>query len=239
MAASRALRVAQPFPRCSSRCWQERADARSADVGQAELAGCLPVVVAGEGEQEPARVAVGRDRVRAGLLLPGQPVGEESLQDGGEVGHGAARLSACSSLPPRGRGTRGRPAGTSRSTSGRRGRARWTARTRVQTAALAQGGRPSASQPAIASPTSGGSGSRSYWLALPCTAISPHASRCPRAASAATSPARGRPRQTIRTAKSRRPAGRAVAAKQPPDVRSLDRPGQPGQLPAGDRRHRR
>jgi hypothetical protein len=37
--------------------------------------------------------------VRAGFFLPGEPVGEESLQDGGEVGHGAARLSACSSLP--------------------------------------------------------------------------------------------------------------------------------------------
>src|SRR5207248_2912279 len=49
--------------------------------------------------QKPARVPVGGDRVRAGLLLPGEPVGEESLQDGGEIGHRAASPDACSSRP--------------------------------------------------------------------------------------------------------------------------------------------
>ena len=76
---------------------QERADKGGVQVGEAESAGRLSGLGLGEGKQKPAGVAVGGDRVRAGLLLPGEPVGEESLQDSGEVGHRAARLSACSS----------------------------------------------------------------------------------------------------------------------------------------------
>ena len=78
---------------------QELPDQRGVEVGEAEPAGCCPGPLLSEGEQELARVAVGRDRVRAGLLLPGEPVGEEPLQDGGEVAHGASRPSACSSRP--------------------------------------------------------------------------------------------------------------------------------------------
>src|ERR1019366_5348234 len=52
-----------------------------------EPAGLFPGLAVREGEEELACVAVGGDRVRAGLLLPGEPVGEESLQDGGEIGH--------------------------------------------------------------------------------------------------------------------------------------------------------
>ena len=72
---------------------QELADERGVQVGEAELAGRLAGLGLGEGEQEPAGVAVGGDGVRAGLLLPGEPVGEEPLQDGGEVGHDASRSS--------------------------------------------------------------------------------------------------------------------------------------------------
>ncbi len=93
---------------------QERADQRGVQVSEAEPAGSLPGLLVGEGEQELARVAVGRDRVRAGLLLPGQPVGEEPLQDGGEVGHGATRPEVCSSLPA----ARARSSGTVTVTSG-------------------------------------------------------------------------------------------------------------------------
>ena len=72
---------------------QELPDERGVQVGEAEGAGRLAGLALGEGEQEPAGVAVGSDRVRAGLLLPGQPVGEEALQDGGQVGHDACRPS--------------------------------------------------------------------------------------------------------------------------------------------------
>ena len=83
---------------------QERADQGGVQVGEAELCwAASPVCSRAKDEQEPERVAVGRDGVRAGLLLPGQPVGEEPLQEGSEVGHGATRPSgcpaACSSLP--------------------------------------------------------------------------------------------------------------------------------------------
>ena len=66
---------------------QERAHQGGVQVGEAEPAGCLAGLVAGEGQQEAAGVAVGGDGVRAGLLLTGQPVGEEPLQDRSEVGH--------------------------------------------------------------------------------------------------------------------------------------------------------
>ncbi len=72
---------------------QELPDERGVQVGEAEGAGRLAGLALGEGEQEPAGVTVGGDRVRAGLLLPGQPVGEEALQDEGQVGHDASRPS--------------------------------------------------------------------------------------------------------------------------------------------------
>jgi hypothetical protein len=53
---------------------EERARQGGVQVGEAEPAGRLAGLVAGEGEQEPERVAVGGDGVRAGLLLPDQPV---------------------------------------------------------------------------------------------------------------------------------------------------------------------
>src|SRR5450631_4482172 len=105
---------------------QELPDQGRVEIGEAEPAGRPPGLVLRERQQEPARVAVGADRVRAGLLLPGQPVGEEPLQDRGEVSHRAVSLPARAAPLP-GRGARGRPGGTSRWTSGRRGRARWTA----------------------------------------------------------------------------------------------------------------
>ncbi len=46
-----------------------------------------------EAEQEPERVAVARDRVRAGIALACETFGEESLQRGSERGHGRVRLS--------------------------------------------------------------------------------------------------------------------------------------------------
>jgi len=85
--------VALPFPPLLFEVLQELPDERGVEVGEAEVAGCLAGLALGEGEQEPAGVAVGGDRVRAGLLLPGQPVGEEALQDGGQVGHDASRPS--------------------------------------------------------------------------------------------------------------------------------------------------
>ena len=50
--------------------------------------GCFPVRLGGERQEQPPGVAVGGDGLRAGMPLPGQPVGEERLQVGGERGHG-------------------------------------------------------------------------------------------------------------------------------------------------------
>ena len=51
--------------------------------------GSLPVRCGGEAEQQPERVAVGGDRVRAGVAFADQPVGEERLQRRGERAHRA------------------------------------------------------------------------------------------------------------------------------------------------------
>ena len=51
-------------------------------------AGLFPGAGGGERQEQPPGVAVGGDRLRAGVPLPGEPVGEERLQDGGERGHG-------------------------------------------------------------------------------------------------------------------------------------------------------
>ena len=68
--------------------------------------GWVPVRCGGEAQQQPERVAVGGDGVRAGLALADQPVGEERLQGRGERGHrptllvcgrGGAAASASSS----------------------------------------------------------------------------------------------------------------------------------------------
>ena len=42
-----------------------------------------------QGEQQPERVPVGGNRVRAGVSLADQPIGEETLQHGGEERHAA------------------------------------------------------------------------------------------------------------------------------------------------------
>ena len=91
--------MALPLPRSSSRCCRNAPISVASRSARLSLVGGFPVCSLREGEQQLARVAVGGDGVRAGLLLPGQPVGEEPLQDRGQVGHGAACRPACSSRP--------------------------------------------------------------------------------------------------------------------------------------------
>jgi hypothetical protein len=50
---------------------QERADQRCVEIVEVELAGLLAGSLVGESEKQAQRVAVGRDRVRAGVALPG------------------------------------------------------------------------------------------------------------------------------------------------------------------------
>ena len=47
----------------------------------------FPGARCGEGEQQPVGVAVASDRVRAGVALSHEPVGEERLQHRRERGH--------------------------------------------------------------------------------------------------------------------------------------------------------
>ena len=49
---------------------EERADQRRVEIVDVQLAGLLAGPLLGEREQQPQRVAVGRDRVRAGVALP-------------------------------------------------------------------------------------------------------------------------------------------------------------------------
>ena len=49
--------------------------------------GCLPVCSLGEAQQQPERVSVGGDRLRAGVALGDQTLGEIRLKRGRERGH--------------------------------------------------------------------------------------------------------------------------------------------------------
>jgi hypothetical protein len=85
---------------------EEGADQRRVEVGELELAGLLAGLRVGEAKQQPEAVAVGGDRLGAGVALAEQPFAEEGLQDRGEQVHG----STC--------GTRSRRSLTSWSGSG-------------------------------------------------------------------------------------------------------------------------
>jgi hypothetical protein len=63
---------------------QERADQRGVQVGDVQLSRVDASGVPSEVQQQLEGVTVGGDRVRVGLALPGQPVGEERLQDGSQ-----------------------------------------------------------------------------------------------------------------------------------------------------------
>ena len=105
---------------------EERADQLGVEVGESSRLGGLPVCCCGEREQQPERVAVGGDRVRAGLALADQPLGEERLQGRGERAHDRASAGR-GGARRRARAARARPAGTSRSRPGGGGPARPTA----------------------------------------------------------------------------------------------------------------
>ena len=82
---------------------EERGDDGLIEVVPVELGELLAGVLLGEAQQQPECVAVGRDRSRAGLQLPGQAVGEERLQGRCDRGHGRtawaslSRRAACAS----------------------------------------------------------------------------------------------------------------------------------------------
>ena len=58
---------------------EERADQRRVEIIEVELVGLFAGVVLGEGEQQTEGVAVGRDRVGAGVALGDQSLGEKRL----------------------------------------------------------------------------------------------------------------------------------------------------------------
>ena len=66
---------------------EERADQRRVEIIEVELVGLFAGVVLGEGEQQTEGVAVGRDRVGAGVALGDQSLGEERLEGRGEQCH--------------------------------------------------------------------------------------------------------------------------------------------------------
>ena len=66
---------------------EERADQWCVQIGDVHSGGRLAGPLFGEDQQQLDRVPVGGDGVGAGLSLPGQPVGEERLQGGGQRAH--------------------------------------------------------------------------------------------------------------------------------------------------------
>jgi hypothetical protein len=78
---------------------QERADRLRVQVGDVQPGRGLARALRREDGQHLERVAVGGDRVAAGLALQRQPVGEERLQGGGEGSHDSPCRWACSLSP--------------------------------------------------------------------------------------------------------------------------------------------
>jgi uncharacterized protein YciI len=80
---------------------EERADQRRVQVRRVQLGGLPAGGPGGVDEQQPPAVSVGGDGMRAGLTLPGRPVGEERLQGRGERGHGWPARCCSSRCPAR------------------------------------------------------------------------------------------------------------------------------------------
>jgi hypothetical protein len=72
---------------------EERRDARGVEMLDVKRGRPLAGGLLGEGEQQPEGVAVGRDRVRAGVSLIDQPVGEERLQSRSQRAHRSSLLA--------------------------------------------------------------------------------------------------------------------------------------------------
>ena len=66
---------------------EERADQRRVEIVEVQLERLLAGLLVREAQQQPERVAVGGDRLRAGVALGDQTVGEERLERGRERGH--------------------------------------------------------------------------------------------------------------------------------------------------------
>jgi hypothetical protein len=66
---------------------EERADQRRVEVVDGELARLLAGSLGAEREQQPERVPVGGDRLRARVALGDQPLGEERLKRRCEQAH--------------------------------------------------------------------------------------------------------------------------------------------------------
>ena len=66
---------------------EERADQRRVEIADVQLPGRLGAALGGEGKQQAHCVAVGGDRVLAGVALFGQAVGEERLHRWGQGAH--------------------------------------------------------------------------------------------------------------------------------------------------------
>ncbi len=87
MAASRALRVRALLPRSCSR-WSRNAPISGAfRSSMSKPRGRLADARGGEAQKHAHRVAVGGDRVLAGVALCGQALGEERLQGRGQGAH--------------------------------------------------------------------------------------------------------------------------------------------------------
>ena len=75
---------------------EERADQRRVEIVEVQLERLLAGLLAREAEQQPERVTVGGDRLRTGVALGDQTVGEERLEGGCEQGHESTSPPICS-----------------------------------------------------------------------------------------------------------------------------------------------
>jgi hypothetical protein len=77
---------------------KERADHGGVEILERELGRLLAGALAGEAEQQPNRVAIGGDRVRAGVSFADETVREEPLDRSGEGDHHGCPIDRSSRL---------------------------------------------------------------------------------------------------------------------------------------------
>ena len=80
---------------------EEGAHAGGVEVRKGELRGCHPGALVHEGEQEPEGVAIGGDRMRAGIALTAEPVAKEGFEGRCECAHGRVSMARSRRSPAR------------------------------------------------------------------------------------------------------------------------------------------
>jgi hypothetical protein len=88
--------AADAVPASTFEVVEERANQRRVEVFDLRASRCGADAFGEEDQQQSQRVAIAGDGVWAGVLVPGEPLGEEGLQRRGKRGHDTVPIRASS-----------------------------------------------------------------------------------------------------------------------------------------------